>query len=211
MIKRIVISFLLIAVSTVIGLCLPSDLVRHPIAGAIISMPRQTDVIACYTLRNGERIPFDGTSHFGDFWAWRRRLPVYNGLDIGNRDATLEEGADNPHTGYLVYHTPSGTKAITYARAAGWTSGAILGEFKKFDKDDKGLWRNVETYRDASNSLLESIFRLKIFAVALVIGIVAAVTWNVRASRCNRQTKSSRQQGGSPYSSPVAGSESGDL
>lgn len=211
MTRRIYISLALLAASTAIGLFLPVDMVRHPFGASIVSMPQKADIIACYTLHNGERTPFDGTSHYGAFWTWRRGLPAYNGIDLGNRDTALEEAAGNPHTGYLMYRTGMATKAITYARAAGWTSGAILGEFKTFDRNESGIWHNIETYRDASNSLLESIFRLKIFAAALVIGIVTTVIWNVRATRVNKQTQSSRQQGGSPYSSPAAGSESGDL
>ena len=162
------------AIALLIGLYLPLDLVRRPIGSSILTMPVNAEVLSCYNLNNNERNPFDGNSHFGLFWAWRRNLSIYNNNDVGIRDPDLENIVNNPHTGYLIFLSDVGTNALTYSRAAGWTSGAILGEINSFDKNESGQWRLTDTYRDSSDSVLESFHRLKISTISVVFGIITA-------------------------------------
>jgi len=191
--KRIVIPIAILATALLIGLYLPVDLVRRPIGTSVVSMPVHAETLSCYTLSNGKRIPFDGNSHFGKFWAWRRGLNSYNNIDIGPSDTELEKMADNPHTGYLIFLSDSVTNAITYSRAAGWTSGAILGEINQFGKNNSGQWQLIGSYRDSSNSLHESFFRMKISVVTIVLGIIAAIGISIRANKQNKSYAKDRQ------------------
>ena len=176
-------------VTLLIGIYLPVDLVRHPPGTPIISIPAHANILSSYTLRYDERIPFDGTSDYGTFWVWRRDLNRYGGLDKGPRENALEDAARDPYSGYIIYTKDGVTNATVYLRAAGWTSGAILGEFRTFEKDTNGQWQNSANYRDSSDSCLEGIFRMKIIASAFVLGIISVVIWNIWVSRQNKRNE----------------------
>lgn len=189
MTKRISISIAILAAILFIGIYIPADLVRHPPGTSIILVPSHAEILSSYTLRNDERIPFDGKSDYGKFWAWRRGLIRYRGLDVGPREDTLEDIARDPYSGYVIYAIDSVTNAIVYLRAAGWTSGAILGELRAFEKDATGLWQNVANYRDDSDGLLEGIFRMKVIATASILGIIVVVFWNIWERRRNKRNE----------------------
>ena len=187
MIKRISISIAILAAILFIGIYIPADLVRHPPGTALISVPSHADILSSYTLCNDERIPFDGKSDYWTFWAWRRGLSRYDGLDKGPRENALEDAARDPYSGYLIYTKDGVTNATVYLRAAAWTSGAILGEFQTFEKDTNGQWQNVANCRDSSDSCLEGVFRMEIIASAFVLGLISVSIWNIGISRRNKQ------------------------
>ena len=189
MIKRISISIAILAASLLVGIYIPADLVRHPLGTFIISAPAHAEILSSYTLRNDERIPFDGKSDYGNFWAWRRGLNRYHGLDVGPREDALENIARDPFSGYLIYSIDGVTNAIVYLRAAGWTSGAILGELRTFEKDATGQWQNVANYRDDSDGCLEGMFRMEIVASASILGIIVVFIWNIWARRQNKRNE----------------------
>ena len=173
------------------GVFVPADIVRHPLGMHLLILPRDAEILSCYTWSGGPsggRRAFDGKSGFGPFWQQRRGLNRYDGLDIGPRDLELEKtwGADI-HASYLVYSTGYTTNAVVYNRAAGWTSGAILGQLVAYERSAVGRWQQTQEYRQSSNTLLEGIFRLKTIVGGLFVGLMATSAWNIAETRRRRQ------------------------
>lgn len=210
MIRRLAISLVVLAVSCAIGRYVPVDLIRHPPGTQMVSMPKDVDIVSCYTAvgaMDADRFPFNGKSNFGEFWKRRRGLHLYDGRDVGPRNAELESKWRSEHAtmaGFLVYRIGRDTNAVVYCREGGWTSGAILGQMVTYSQDEAGQWVKVREDVQGSDSLGESIFRFLTVAASVLVGIVVVVVWNVR------ETKRRRQQHARQVSSEAAPSASPD-
>lgn len=190
--KRIGISIAILAFAIAIGAYVPLDLIRHPPVTEFIRLPPNADIISCYTFSDGRgRTAFDGKSAFGSYWRWRRNLCDYDQIDRGPRDIGLERVWSNTtHTSYLVYRSGDHTNAVIYYRVAGWTSGAILGHLIEYEADESGKWRKQSEFRQTSDSAEEAVFRIMTVGIAILIGCLAVLVWNLYETKTMRQHES---------------------
>ena len=203
---RIVISIGIIAGAFLFGLYFPIDLIRYPPGHVQYSIPRDISAIACHgvtRLQIDEQIPFSGHSSYGRLWSWRRGLSAFDGMNIGVRDVELETLARNQEAcGYIIYDAAGVASAIIYSRRGSPNTGSIGGNFICYEKDLAGQWHETASYYDYSDTLDQSLLRLKATAISTAIGLLAAILWNLQRARkqkCQQSVPGYPPQGvGSP-------------
>ena len=201
--KQFVISIGIIAGAFLFGMYFPIDLIRYPPGHVQYSIPRNISVIACHGVTRSqidEQIPFSGHSIYGRLWSWRRGLSAFDGMNIGMRDVEIEILARNQEAcGYIVYEAEGATAAIIYSRRGSPNTGSIGGNIICYEKDLVGQWHETASYYDYSDTLDQSLLRLKTTAASTAIGLLAAILWNLKRAR-----KHKCQQGGPGYSAQGA-------
>ena len=204
--KQFVISIGIIAGAFLFGMYFPIDLIRYPPGHVQYSIPRNISVIACHGVTRSqidEQIPFSGHSIYGRLWSWRRGLSAFDGMNIGMRDVEIEILARNQEAcGYIVYEAKGATAAIIYSRRGSPNTGSIGGNIICYEKDLVGQWHETASYYDYSDTLDQSLLRLKTTAASTAIGLLAAILWNLQRARkqkCQQSVPGYPPQGvGSP-------------